>query len=367
MSTPPLLLGCALLFWGWQTGLLVLAVPTALLVEASRRVRWRLEFEQDHFNRLWNLSFLLALGLSFYLFFAQGGYSAVNDLVGTGPGSGGTRENSLRNVSNLLLRLVQCLPATMLLFLLAYAFGPVRTLPVSTFSLIYRRRAASPRQPGNQRFQDRRIDPAHGFLVLLLLAVSASNINPTWFFPALAALLAWTLWGLKSASVRPRWWITAMGVAIVLGFSSQLAVLHLQQLFEAWQNRLMQRLGNAREFDTTQTETSMGRLGELKQSGRIIWRVRSPATNPPGLLMEAAFNVYQQPSSTNTSGGFDPPSWTTRLRRFENSVDARRDADFQLNTNAFPVRSVTLTGYTRNGEVHIPYSSHRPAERFRDS
>jgi hypothetical protein len=71
--------------------------------------------------------------------------------------------------------------------------------------------------------------------------------------------------------------------------------------------------------------------------------------------MEAAFNVYQQPSSTNTSGGFDPPSWTTRLRRFENSVDARRDADFQLNTNAFPVRSVTLTGYTRNGEVHIPY------------
>ena len=43
VTPPPMLLGGALLFWGWQTGFLLLALPLAVLVEAARALTWRLE------------------------------------------------------------------------------------------------------------------------------------------------------------------------------------------------------------------------------------------------------------------------------------------------------------------------------------
>src|SRR5687768_3950164 len=55
VNTPPMLVCAALLFWGWQTGLLPVAVVLACVLEGSRfsKVRW--QFSQADLNRIWNL------------------------------------------------------------------------------------------------------------------------------------------------------------------------------------------------------------------------------------------------------------------------------------------------------------------------
>ena len=58
MKTPPLLLGFALIFWGWRIDALWLASPIAIAIEASRWLPIRFEFPQRDLDRIWNLSVL---------------------------------------------------------------------------------------------------------------------------------------------------------------------------------------------------------------------------------------------------------------------------------------------------------------------
>ncbi len=365
MNTPPLLLGTALLFWGWQTGLFLIAIPAAALLEVSRWIQWRLELEQDHYNRLWNLSALLVIGLGLYQFFTQGGYSALTEMVERG--QAGARTESLRSFSNLVLRTVQLLPAALLLFMVAFAYGPLRTLPATTFSLLYRRLAQKSAAPGAPAFQMPTINPSYAYFILVLLAASASQENPTWYFPAITVLIGWALWFRRARSFSPWAWAGGMALAVVLGYSSQIGLVALQKVLEQWQNKLMSEFGNA-SFDTAQTRTSMGRSGKLKLSGRIVWRVQPGQSNPPALLREAAFNRYEQPTAPRRDGRWDEPAWTTRLRKFEPILDSawnrpaetrgpERNYSWVLNSNATPSRAVTLTGYTRNGEANLPLPS----------
>src|SRR5260221_11715429 len=73
MNTPPLLLGAALLFWGWQTDALYVAAILAVLLEAARLLPGRWEFSQADLDRIWNLCTLLFLGIAVYVFTASEG------------------------------------------------------------------------------------------------------------------------------------------------------------------------------------------------------------------------------------------------------------------------------------------------------
>lgn len=363
MNTPPLLLGSVLFFWGWQTGLLWIALPAAALLEGSRWVKWRLDLEQDHYVRLWNLTELCVIGLAMYMFFAQGGYSAVTDMVERG--QSGVRAESLRSMSQLVLRTVQLIPVALLLFMTVFAYGPARELPVATFSLIYRRLAEKAAAGATLAPQPPALNPTHAFAIVVLLAAGASREHPGWYFALMALLIGWMLWPRRSPNVAPWAWGGALLVAIGVAFSSQAGLLVLQKLFEQWQNRLMSEYGRGL-IDNSQSRTSMGRSGEMKQSGRIIWRVQPGVgqNSPPALLREAVFNRFEQPEGgperTNS-----PPTWTSRQRKFEPVLDSawnrsgverapERTYTWILNSNAAPSRSVTVTGYTKNGEANVP-------------
>src|SRR5437764_13408963 len=67
-----MLLGAALLFWGWQTGFLFLALPLAILIEAARALTWRLELSATDFHRLTDLCTLLIVVSGVYLFSTTG-------------------------------------------------------------------------------------------------------------------------------------------------------------------------------------------------------------------------------------------------------------------------------------------------------
>ena len=73
MKTPPLLLGAALLFWGWQTGHSSPARPWRRCWRARRFSRARWEFTDEDFRRIWTFCALLLLAAALYAFTASGG------------------------------------------------------------------------------------------------------------------------------------------------------------------------------------------------------------------------------------------------------------------------------------------------------
>ena len=53
-----------LLFWGWQTGLLLVALPLAVLLEGARYVKSKWDISQADFNRITDICTLLLAGLA---------------------------------------------------------------------------------------------------------------------------------------------------------------------------------------------------------------------------------------------------------------------------------------------------------------
>src|SRR5262245_60435337 len=73
MNPPPLLIGAALLFWGWQTGFLMAGALMASVLEGSRFIKARWEFSNSDFTRIWTFCTLLLLAALVYAFTANEG------------------------------------------------------------------------------------------------------------------------------------------------------------------------------------------------------------------------------------------------------------------------------------------------------
>src|SRR5262250_1005443 len=61
MKTPPMLIGAALLVWGWLTGFVVFSIIMTLILEGSRLIRARWDLSNDDFRRIWVFCTLLFL------------------------------------------------------------------------------------------------------------------------------------------------------------------------------------------------------------------------------------------------------------------------------------------------------------------
>ena len=79
MKPPPLLLGAALAFWGWQSDLLLAGLLMAVSVESARLVRRRWEFSDEDFSRVWTFCSLLFLAAGVYAFNENNGPAAFGN------------------------------------------------------------------------------------------------------------------------------------------------------------------------------------------------------------------------------------------------------------------------------------------------
>ncbi len=338
MRTPPFLLAAALLFWGWQTDLLMVGLLLAVTLEMSRWVRLRFDLEQDHFNRLWNLCTLLFVGTAMYVFFAKGGFGAVSDLVQTH--SMGVRTESLKQVSSSAMIFVQWLPMVYAPFMFAFVYSPAEQLPWTTFSLVYRARKARKSHHHLKSYEHFEINPSNPFLLLVLLAASATTAHASWFFPCMSALVLWAIWPFRNDRFKPATWASVFLVAIALAHAGQLGLIEAQRKLEQLQNDFMNKFGQP-EFDTTQSRTAIGAIGRIHQSSKIVLRVSTDGSNPPGLLQEAVFNVFRQ------------PYWTALNREMLPVHRTERSDLWTLNRTAAPRNTASVLRYTTRSEVNL--------------
>ena len=300
---PPLL--AALALWGWQTGLLPWALGMGLLIEAARFSKVRLEIGQVDFNRLWNFTTLLFLGVGLYLFLARQGLGTVGSLVST-PAD---RLDGMRQLSQTAILFLRGLPFVLFPFVLIHTWSRSTALPWSTFSLYLRTRSRGERDGDPTRATEARVHPGYLYFGMVLFASSASATNPVIYPAVLVGVVGWGLWPWRNRRFPAPVWVGLLVVLLGTMLLAQRGVTAFREVLQTLENRWLQRVGEER-LDQVSNFTALGTVGRLKLSGRIVLRVRTDGETSPGLLREAAFNRFRNNTWGSIHRDFQPVNAT---------------------------------------------------------
>jgi len=313
VTPPPMVLGAALLFWGWQTGFLILALPLAVLVEAARALTWRLELSATDFHRLTDLCTLLIVVSGIYLF----------STTGTSRATDGPRAMTL---------LFQWLPLLLFPLIASQLYSTAGKVPLTAFFWALRRQAA--RAPETRPVS---VDLGYLYFALCILAASAANRRTLEFYAGLCTLAGWALWPWRSRRFSPLWWIPMLGIAAVAGYAGHVALHRAQQVVEqtVFEYIFSMVRGDADPFRVT---TAIGHLGRLKLSDRTVLRVeRRDGLHVPFLLREASYDVYNSPAWLASGAAFGP-------------VQPEADGEtWKFAAGRSPAERVTVSAYLNRG------------------
>ena len=146
MKPPPLLLGAALAFWGWQSDFLIPGVMMGLIVESARLVQARWEFSDEDFSRVWTFCSLLFLAAGVFAFTNNAG----PENFGSWFQSPGLRTQGAAGLSAARTgaAIFRWMPMIFFPFLAAQLFSVREIIPLSTISLLVRRRQRRARKEG---------------------------------------------------------------------------------------------------------------------------------------------------------------------------------------------------------------------------
>ena len=288
MKTPPLLLGAALVFWGWMTGQLVLGASLATLLEASRLTGRRFDLTAKDFNRLADLCAVIFLGIFLYRY-----------------AFGGSTQDPAQHLA------ARWVPLAFYLLILAQAYSTSEGVSLGAIFWTVRRKI---KKQGLKL--GRTVDISYYYLALVLLTSAAANVRGPWFYVGLSVLVGWALWANRPKRYSLTTWTAVLLIAAVVGFAGQIGLhqLHLwveDAAIKWYEDFLMS------DRDPFQSATSLGEIGELKQSNRIQFRVRAPLEfAASGLLREASYNRYRSakwfaihPEFRSVAPGVDGATW----------------------------------------------------------
>ena len=305
---PPFFLGVTLLFWGWQSDLLIFAAGQAIVLEAARWVDWRWDLSDKELNRFADICAVLFAGAAFYLFNQYG------------------REG--------LFHLLNWLPMLCFPLLFAQVYSTQGSVKLS--SLFSSLRNLEDKKTAFQTWFTlpplQRVDLRYPYWMICLLSTSATDEN-YWFF---VGILLLGMWGL--AAIRPQrysWlmWGCCLLLVGTLGFTGQLGLYHLQSQIEEWVLNWFLTWDSGR--DPYQQSTAIGDIGRLKESDSIVLRVKAPY---PLLLREASYNTYYNGSWFSKKSEFLP-------------LTVESDDSWLLTKGTRPTADfIKVSGYLRRGQ-----------------
>ncbi len=262
MKTPPLLLGAALIFWGWQTGLWIFAIPMAVIIEGARFFPSRWEFSGTDFRRIANLCLIILVVLTVYLL--------------------------IRNPSfYFVYTLLQWLPVISFTLLAAQTYSVNENIDITKLFLLFNDEITIDK---TQRFT---VNISYPYLAFCILSASNANVGNISFYCGMFVLSAVGLWSVRSKRFSPMVWLCLLLTAGSIGFLGQIG---LHQLHLTVEDQVAALYGKAmeRETNSSKKQTNIGDIGLLKQSNDIVFRVDKKGQIIPDLLLrEATYNKYQ--------------------------------------------------------------------------
>ena len=270
MKTPPWLMGAALLFWGWENGMLVWGVVLGAALEGSRWTRTRWEFSNTDLTRITVLSLTLSLAAGLLL------YSTQDRMI-------------------FLFKLMQSLPFCLFPIMLAQTYGARATIPLSVFWWLLRRSPSSP-------MASRSYNISYCYFAICLLGASSSTLAaaiPTapvnrFFYAGVSVLVALALTSVRPRRVSVSVWVVLLAAAVFTGQFSHKQLQRMQGAVEGMLGTWLASLFHQQQ-DDRECRTKIGLAGEIPLSGRIVLRLRpEPGGFAPGLLREATWDSFKK-------------------------------------------------------------------------
>lgn len=307
MKMPPLLLGCAWLFWGWQIELPWLGVLCAALLEAPRLVSWRWELPAATARGLARICQVIVMGLAAYTVFR---------MVSSDP-------------TLAILFLAAALPIPVLPMILAQMWSEEGGMDLRLF---YAR--------GITTGAPLRRDLSWPVWCLCLLAAVAKPGMQESLWPAVAAggMLTWGLWARRRAGAVSWRWALLMLAALGLGISTAYGLRQLQGQVEEHFGEWFSGMESGGESDPSRSNTAIGRIGKLKLSEQIMFRVYpSGALQTPLLLRDASYRTYQS------------NSWLAGPQQFQPVLKDAKGV-WHLGEMMAPQLNIHITHALKNGE-----------------
>jgi transglutaminase-like putative cysteine protease len=265
-----------------------------VLLELPRFLKFRWDLDDADFSRIWGFCTMLNVVLVVYVFTNNSG-AGVDGML-----QGNTAMNAANASVLTATRFMRWLPMTTFAFIAAQMFNVRPSVPLTGISLVLRWR----RRKGDEAFTGRYLNVAFPyFMVCLFSAGIHTNAGTKLYFWGIATLMAWALWAVRPARFGWRAWLMAFLVVLGVGYSGMTGINLAQNALQNFNAQWMARFFGSR-VDPLQTMTSMGRIGKLKLSPRIVIRLEPREVgHAPEYLREASYRNYQPLKLTWYAGG----------------------------------------------------------------
>jgi len=308
MKTPPLILGAALMFWGWQTGLWIIALSMALIFEGSQLIRMRWDLSAADFRRIFDLCSILLIILLVYLYMSD-------------------------TSAYFVYVLIKWLPMVSFPLLVAQAYATSERIDIQTLFLLRRKKKKREKQKSRTK-----LNLTYPYFALCILSAGAANNRDVYFYIGLFVLSALAFWFMRSRRFSVWLWICLVSIAAGAGAVGHIG---LHGLYITLEEKGLEWLtsSNRQGLNPFQTITAIGDIGSLKPSNRIIFRVKPDAQQSSSMLLREA--VY---SSYNYSMWFAPKSSFRTVQPNSNGTSWR------FRRGLSPRQAITVYAYHHKGQ-----------------
>lgn len=307
-APPRLLAGAALLFWGGLTGHALVGLVAAILVEARSWLGLRWNFKRESYIKAWQFAILC------------GGCVVILAWVN------GVKVGKIHT-------LFVWAPLILLPVELAQRYGNARKIPLNTFSFFARKKMARDIHHGRS-ISPRLINTGYAYIAVVILATAMASRDELHHFIGLSLIVgACLFFPMQKNGLRPWAWGSTMLLVLTLSFFGQWGMLKLYYYLTETQTG-----GSSRRTSANESRTSIGRLGRIKLSPRIFWRMQVSEGHVPRLLRTATYNQY---SRARWSHDFAPST-------------ARDDFDYLDPTDISVSQDRTIYTFSPEDNIQLP-------------
>lgn len=307
MKTIPLTMACALIFWGYQTEFVILASLMAVVIELARVLNLGWDFSLDQVNKISDTCTVCLAGT--ILYFVS------------------------MDIETALVNILQYLPFFGFPLIVVQEYSATGNIDVRALYLFKKKIM------GKAKSTAIRINFSLGFIIICLISSAASHSHQFPYYLIALGLIAVVLFFQRPRGADIRIWIAAMVIAAIMGFFLQAGLHYSQRIMT---RRAWYRLIN-HSADPLRGATALGKIGRLKPSNKIVFRVIPPEKDREGtyLLKEAAYNL------------FSDKVWTAAQNRFEHIPLSDDDSFITGLTAVSDLRDIWTADQTWNPHLSV--------------
>ena len=269
MNVPPFLIGGALLFWGVETGNLLVGLVLAVLLEGNNFVAVRYDLDEEDFIKVSDLTSLIFLGAIALILLNYEPLGFLRITVGW-------------------------MPAILAPLMMAQLYSTGDVVIIGT--RLGKKKKSYAHKPIDLRFY---------YLLHCIFAAACSNSRSMFFFSAVCLIFAILFFFNRGRAYSSIFFVTFFLAALMLAFSSNALMEKTHHFVMDQSHRFMRNYYWEKHSDPFKVNVSFGDTGRAKSSGKIVMRVESGNSSPPRLFKLANYDTFTKNSWFGNQQGYE--------------------------------------------------------------